>query len=236
MPRPAAALLLLLLPLARLPAQGPPTEPPQLLVLQLWSELDPPRGGWAAVPVPGEEGAQAAEAAGQATRRLLEEARQVLSLMVYGCRFRYVPADNARGVREEFVLEALGEVGWGEPALRVLDTELREERLHARLEYRLSEAQARRRAAWSSNTVPSAAGTGEGDLFQGPAGKHAALEAALREAVRGHLRPRLFSRPREVRGELLLWSEPRTVVQAGRYRSTAAARLRVTQVIPYRIF
>ena len=223
--RYAAALCLLLLPLPRLPAQAPPTEPPQVLTLQLWCELAP-------MDHPGAEPLDPMEA----SRRLLEEARQVLSLMVYGCRFLYVPADGARGIREEFRLEAVGEVAWGDPALRILDTEQREDRLHARLEYRLSETQGRRRAAWSSNTIPAATATGEGNLFQGPGEKRTALESALREAVHGHLRPRLFSRPREVRGELLLWSEPRTIVRTGRYLSTVTARVRVTQIVPYRIF
>ncbi len=235
MSRPAAAAALshllglllggLLLTAPPLAVRALPREAPQTLDLRLWCELEPmdaPVGE----PLDGEE----------AARRTLEEARQVFSAMIYGYRFLYVPADEARSVREEFRLEPIGEVAWGDPALRILETERRDGRLYARLEYRLAESQAARRAAWSSNTIPAAAGTGEGSLFRGPGQKRTALEAAIREAIRNHLRPKIFNKPREVRGEVLLWGEPRTLIRASAYVTSIEARVRVAQLVPYRIF
>jgi hypothetical protein len=196
-----------------------------VLTLELWCELEP-MGGEQETPVSEE----------QAARRLLEEARQTLSAMLYGYRFLYIPADSLRGVAETFQLEPIGEIAWGDGRLRILSTERHDGRLYARLEYRLEPAQSARRSAWSSNVIPQAAGDGTGSLLAGPAEKQTALRAAIREAIRNHLRPRILNKPREIRGEVLLWSEPRTVVRAGLYQTRAEVKVRVTQVVPYRIF
>ncbi len=221
----SAALLGCLLGSLLLARFLPAQEAGELISLHLWCELEPL--DWQGEgPLGGE----------QAARRLLEEARQVFSAMIYGYRFFYVPADAARGVAEQFRLDPIGEIAWGDPRLQILQTEEREARLYARLDYRLDAAQLARRSAWASNTIPQASGSGEGSVFRGPAEKRAALQAALREAVRNHLRPRLFNKPREVLGEILLWNEPRTIVRSGAYLTTVAAKVRLTRIEPYRIF
>ena len=98
--------------------------------------------------------------------------------------------------------------------------------------------QAARRRAWQSNTVPTAAGVGGSSLFAAPApeGKRRSLEEALKQAVRNHLRPVVFNKPREVRGELLLWQAPQVIVDSGQYLSRVDVKLRVQEIRPYSFF
>jgi len=198
------------------------------LELEIWCELEPMIQESDIYPLSDAE----------ARRRVLEEARALLSVMIYGARFSYTPADAQRRQAEQFLLTPVAELSWGDSRLQIAEAEVREARLYARVRYDLRDFQAARRRAWQSNAIPTAAGTGHASLFASPApaGKRRSLEAALKEAVRNHLRPVLFNKPREVRGELLLWEAPRVVVDAGDYLTAATVKLRVQEVRPYSLF
>jgi hypothetical protein len=76
-----------------------------ILVVEVWSELDPLVADGGERPVPREV----------AIERLLEEATLVLSGMIYGFRFRYVPSYRAREIAEEFELEPYATIVRGHP-------------------------------------------------------------------------------------------------------------------------
>ena len=65
---------------------------------------------------------------------------------------------------------------------------------------------------------------------------YAAMANAVKEAIRSYLRPRLLNKPREVRGELLLWELSATYLAAGEYHTRVVTRLRIDSVIPYRLY
>ena len=67
-------------------------------------------------------------------------------------------------------------------------------------------------------------------------GKRASLEQAAKEAIRNHLRPIHANQPREIVGELLLWSEPRVVIKSGAYLTVAQVKLKVRDVRSYSLF
>ena len=81
------------------------------LSLRLWCELEPMVQEYEDYPLSTEE----------AQRRALEEAREILSGMVYGYRFRYTPGDRVRSIEEEFLLTPVAEIRWGDPNMRVAD-------------------------------------------------------------------------------------------------------------------
>ncbi len=219
----AALLLLLLLPASSLQATAY-----DQLELEVWCELEP--------MIQESDDYPLSDAA--ARQRVLEEARTLLSAMIYGVRFSYSPADARRRQAEEFQLSPVAELQWGDPRLQIAEAEVRDARLYARVRYDLQDFQAARRRAWQSNAIPTAAGIGRASLFaaSAPAGKRRSLEEAFKEAVRNHLRPVLFNKPREVSGELLLWQAPQVVVDAGDYLSKAAVKLRVQEIRPYSFF
>lgn len=198
------------------------------LSVRLWCELEPLV----------EEGSQYPLSREAAQRRLLEEARGVFSDMIYGLRFRYTPADNAREIAEEFTLEPVAELRWGDPALRIADAWQQDGLLHAKVTYRLADFQQARRRAWQSTAIPVAMGSGEANLFilPGPAGKRASLEQAVKEAIRNHLRPIHPNKPREIAGELVLWSEPQVVIRSGAYLTVAQVKLQLREIRSYSLF
>jgi hypothetical protein len=219
----AALGFLLLLPSASLRATAY-----DQLELEVWCELEPMIQESDAYPL----------SADAARQRVLEEARTLLSVMIYGARFSYTPPDAQRRQAEQFLLTPVAELAWGDPRLRIAEAEVREARLYARVRYDLQDFQAARRRAWQSNAIPTAGGTGHASLFAAaaPTGKRRSLEEALKESVRGHLRPVLFNKPREVRGELLLWEAPRVIVDAGDYLTLVNVKLHVREIRPYSFF
>ena len=198
------------------------------LELEVWCELEPMIQESDDYPLAPDE----------ARRRVLEEARGLLSAMIYGVRFVYTPPDAQRHTAEEFLLTPVAELNWGDPHLSIAGGEVRDARLYVQVRYDLQDFQSARRRAWQSNAVPAASGTGGASLFAGPApqGKRRSLEAAMKEAVRNHLRPVLFNKPREVTGELLVWQAPQVIVDAGQYITTLTVKLRALEIRPYSFF
>ncbi len=227
-PVPSLAALSLSLILLLLPAAFAAATAYDQLELEVWCELEP-------MIQESEDYPLSADAARQ---RVLEEARILLSVMIYGARFSYTPPDAQRRQAEQFLLTPVAELNWGDSRLRIAEAEVRDARLYARVRYDLQDFQAARRRAWQSNAIPTAGGTGHASLFASaaPAGKRRSLEEALKESVRSHLRPVLFNKPREVRGELLLWEAPRVIVDAGDYLTTVNVKLRVREIRPYSLF
>jgi len=198
------------------------------LELEVWCELEPMIQDSEDFPL----SAQAAR------ERALEEARQILSAMIYGASFTYVPPDAQRKTMEEFILTPLAELKWGDRRLRIAQAEVRDDRLFARVRYDLEDFQDARRRAWDSNSIPTSTASGRYSLFSGPApeGKRRSLQEALKQAVRAHLQPVLFNKPREVRGELLLWQPPRVILDAGDYVTFLTVKLRVREIRSYSLF
>jgi hypothetical protein len=228
LPAGLAALSILTLSLLLLCPAGLPAASYDQLELEVWCELEPMIQESDDYPLSTEA----------ARKRVLEEARALLSAMIYGVQFSYTPSDALRRQAEQFRLTPVAELAWGDPRLRVAEAEVRDARLYARVRYDLQDFQSARRRAWQSNAVPTAGGTGHASLFASaaPEGKRRSLEEAFKEAIRNHLRPVLFNKPREVRGELLLWQPPRVVVEAGEYLTAAVIKLRVQEIRAYSFF
>jgi hypothetical protein len=200
---------------------------PDRLFIRPWIELEPlVRIGPGPYPIPVET----------AEKTLLEMGRVLLSAMVYGWDFSYEPGDKARGVQERFLLTPLAQVPWGSPRLRVVETDVSEVRLWARISYALDEQESRRRAAWDSGTADLATGQGTAPLQLGDAGRTASLESAVRDAIRRSLDVRYVNKPRQITGEVVLWTDPTVLVRSGAYLTSATVKLLVRELIPYRIF
>jgi len=197
------------------------------LFVRPWVELEPlVRIGPGEYPIP----IPAAE------RKLLEEARVLISGMVYGWSFDYTPAVKSRGVAESFTLVPTAQVPWGSPRLRVVETEPSDLRLWARVSYAMNADEAARRSSWESGTAETSTGEGQASMMQGPPGKMASFREAVRNAIRLNLRARLPDAPRQVTGEVVLWEDPATTVHAGVYRTIAKVKFQVREIVPYRIF
>ncbi len=211
--------LILTLPLEAAPLHN------EIISLHLWQETEPMI--WT------QEKPRAKE---ETYRELLQEASDILSGMLYGYDFYYVPYDKSRNIAEEFKLTPLARVHWGDPNLKIAATERRGNRIYVKLNYYLESFQEARRKAWSSNTFPIVSGSGRGNFFAGTTAKSGSISQAIKEAIRNHLRPRVFNKPREINGQLLIWKEPRIIIEKGSYLTRVTIKLRVSEITPYRIF
>ncbi len=211
------AVLLALLAAAPAGASGP------LLEVPVWTEIEPPLS---IVP----------ESPEALRLRLLEQARAVIGAMIYGYRFVYTPSDRARGVADRFEITPLGEVRWGDPRLSVAWLLRQKDRVSGRIAYELADFQSARRRAWGTNTLPTATGRGEQSLFAGPDARQESLTRAIEQAIRDYARGRMDNKPRELRGEVVIWEPPYTVFGAGTYLTTVKVKLRIEEAVPYRVF
>jgi hypothetical protein len=196
------------------------------LILDLWTELEP-------MIMEGEEHPVSPTTAAE---RMLEEARILLSAMIYGYRFVYTPSDVLRGVEELFELIPIAEIPWGDPRLEILFTERQGNRLQAKIAYGLVEHQRNRRSAWASNMIPLSGGTGAESVFQGQSARMDAYRDAVKQAIKEYARARFLNKPKELRGDVLLWGEPYTVISQGAYTTQVSVKLRLASHTPYRVF
>ncbi|HVP18517.1 MAG TPA: hypothetical protein VMU36_05925 [Spirochaetia bacterium] len=172
----------------------------------------------------------------KAERALLEDARVLLSGMVYGWSFDYTPANRARQVAETFTLTPTAQIPWGSPRLRVVETEAADEKLWARTSYSMDDAESARRASWESSAADLSQGEGKASAMKGPEAKMLSFQDAVRDAIRLDLRTRYLDAPRQIRGDVVLWEDPMAAVRSGMYRTVVKVKIVVRELVPYRIF
>ena len=224
--RAASASLILLL-WASLPVGAQASQSDNRLFVRPWVELEPlVRIDTGEYPIP----------AATAERKVLEEARRLLSGMVYGWSFDYTPTNKARGVAERFTLTPIAQIPWGSPRLRVVETQTADSRFWARTSYVMDDAEISRRASWESGSADLSQGEGKASVMKGPDAKELSFQDAVRDAIRLDLRTRYFDAPRQIRGDVLLWDDPSASVRSGMYRTVVKVKIMVREVVPYRIF
>jgi hypothetical protein len=221
--RRCAALLLVLFCSSLL--QANPTDY-GLLVEEFWYELEPLVKFDDEYPIEEET----------AVQRLLELARYVFSGMIYGFTFSYTPADAARKISEEFNLEPVALISWGDPNLEVMDTRVEERRLYARISYTPREFQQAWLAGWDSNEIPAAAGEGRSSFIRDRLDKVPVIEEAVKQAVRDYVRKRVFDKPKEITGSVILRNAPIIYSMSGEYMARVGIKLKIDEIQPYRLF
>ncbi len=167
---------------------------------------------------------------------LLKEVRWVISGMIYGFDFVYRPSDNKRAVEEIFQAELKAEIPQGDPALRVRETRIEEDRVFLDIRYLLRGSQELMRRSWMSNTLPDCEGTGKGRYFTGPEEKITAYKEGMKNAIREYLRARKYNKPKEIRGELLLYEIPRVIIKSGDYLAWVKIKLSIKEIKDYRVY
>jgi hypothetical protein len=175
-------------------------------------------------------------------KRALEEAAMFFSAMLYGWSFEHEIGERARRVPENFELEALGSVAWGDSRLRVTDARREGTLFFMWVDYRLDEDQIRRMRVWRSGTIQSSHALGYGPL--GGAVeigdwmriKRTALEDAARAAVRSMLQAGERNRPKHARGYIALESFPAYRLVSGRWQVSARFRIEITEIIPFSVY
>jgi hypothetical protein len=174
-----------------------------------------------------------------ASRWAREDAAAAFSGMIYGWSFVYEPGERARSIPESLELEARGEVQAGDSELSVTDTAVRDGVFYMTADYPLDHARQNRMRQWRSAAVSRVQATGYGPL-QGWAGvtdrrqiKEAALQDAMKKAVRQKIRLTERNRPRAVTGLIALSKFPLYRMNNGQWAATAEFRIEITETIPF---
>lgn len=171
--------------------------------------------------------------------RMLREAQYTLSGMIYGWDFTYTPAYPAREVERVFQLTPIGSIRWGDPRLALRDFQdlrRRDNALYGQMDFVLSDTDRARLASWDRLETARGGGIATMPLQQGLPGKLAAIEEAVAQAIRDHLRSRTFNRPREVVGSVLLERPPRIRTVSGAYEAEVRIFIRIDEVLEYLVF
>jgi hypothetical protein len=189
-----------------------------LLAIEIWCEVQP----MAFSPDADNTGHET-----DAYQELLEEARLIFSGMIYGYTFTYIPLDKAHGVNELLEIKPVAEIAWGDKNLKFVSGDFADNRLYGRFTYTLAGFQNARRESWQT--------LGEGKQYLGADGKKLSREQAVKAAGRNFLRPRLFNKPREIRGEIVFLESPQMNIDAGAYVSLVKVKINIREIIPYSI-
>jgi hypothetical protein len=171
-----------------------------------------------------------------AIKRLLEEAQWVFSSMIYGFRFEYIPYDKARGVVEEYTLEPVHQIPWGDPGMTITNGRYESGVYYADISYKVSEPQLPWVHSWESNILNDIISIGTGSLFSGIDGKIDSIRNTVKQALRDHLRPQIYNKPRKISGAARLSSVPTFAMTAGEYRCKARVTLNIDEILEYRIY
>ncbi len=222
--RTGLAVACLLLACAGFPATP---EAPRVLQAPVWVYAE---------RVPGSSGAEDVVNDAPPLDRLDSVSRFVLSGMVYGWKFSYVPYDKKRGVAEEFSLEPLAEIAADDPRFAILHLKPSYPRLLCVAEYSLDDSHARWITHWDSTVFRTSKGRGSGERVDETNGIRAAYAGAIRSAIREHARKLEKNKPKEVTGEVLLRENPRLFPDEGRFVAEVRVLINVREVVPYRSF
>ena len=212
--------LFLLTAAGPLPAYSDDTD---MLTGEFWTELDP-------VVDFDHSGVLSQETA---VRRTLEEARIVLSGMIYGFDVRYVPLDLAREVEEEMEVLPRALIPPGDVNLRVLNVRIRENKYFVQIRYNLQPHQIQRLKAWSSNTLESIGGRGTVSLQGGYKAKFESFDQGIKNALREYLRPMIKNKPRQISARVVFAEPPYATIDAGGYHSSVRIKIDLREVQPY---
>ena len=174
---------------------------------------------------------------------LLEEMQAVFSGMIYGWSFTYRPVDPERKVEEFLDMAPLGRIigSTGDKATaRALAVATRIDEktgiLTVTFRYYLQPYEAARRQAWASFNLDQASGTGKAKVVDRLESRLDALRQAAKESVRNLLRPKIYNRPQEIRGEAVLREVPRYYIQSGQYVCSAKFQVRILKVREYPLY
>ncbi len=166
-----------------------------------------------------------------------EEARRWFSGMIYGYKFSYEPSDLNRQVEEVMDLLPLGEIPWGDSALKFLDSRVMEKegRIYLRFTYDLSRSQITQLDSGRRQTLKPAGGRGGvQDKFL-LSDRWDALKMGLKEGIRSYLRPREYNKPRRITGEIFLRRPPSILNSQGQIFATTDFYLHVQEIREYLI-
>ena len=205
--------------------------------LPLWAELDAYPG---LVPFDEEnEGEKSIQNEGQfdyPVKQMHKIAPFIISGMVYGWNFVYVPLDKARGVEEYLEVTEIVSSDVIKGGISYLSPWISENNLNCWVEYSRTDSQVQNYNLWSSIKNPVIGGIGYASVEKGFEGIEEAAREALKDAIRSYYRKTIKNKPKEINGAVLIRSFPTLGISSGRYVINLDFFLECGKIIEYSVY
>lgn len=201
----------------------------ELIRIPLWASLD-------AYPENSEANTSKDNIFSYPVSQLKKTAPFLISGMVYGWDFVYVPSDKARGVEEYFEIKEIQDFDIYKSQIKYTLPELDETRLYVWCEFQKNKHQIQNYQHWNSIQHPVIHGQGYGNISDGFDGFTDAAKDALKNAVREHYRKIIKNKPKEITGSVLIKNEPQTGVISGKYTIKLDFFLEYGRIIEYNCY
>lgn len=177
------------------------------------------------------------DALAMSVRKIKEISPFILSGMVYGWKFEYVPYDKARGVQEYFEFTPVRTLTEAEiESITYAKPWIKDSILNCWVEYRRTDSQLHIYRGWQSILNARIKGEGYARLSDGFEGIQKACGEALKYAVRNYERKLIKTKPKEISGTVLMSQPPKIGVDAGRYKVTLDFFMETDKIIEYKTF
>lgn len=220
-------LLLLIIESAFLSGQTPSVV--RHIRIPLWAELD-------AYPELEEAQDLSAGQFDYPIKSVKQVAPFLISGMVYGWNFVYVPSDKARGVEEYLDIEEIVPGDVLVPGISYASPWFQNNRFNCWCEYTRNDSQIQSYNLWNSIKNPVIHGVGYGELRKGFDGLKDAAYDALKNAVREHYRSVIKNKPKEITGAVLIRDIPTIGITSGRYIFNLDFFLECGKIIEYSVY
>src|SRR5574344_2102359 len=194
--------------------------------IPLWAELD-------AYPGLAEAQNTSAGVFDYPVSRIRQLAPFLISGMVHGWEFSYTPSDRMRNVEEYFEFSDIQPLGEEENNISYSDPWVEDGKVNCWTEFTRTRQMIRDYSLWSSITNPKIAGIGYGKIEDGFDGIREAVQEAVKNAIRSYYRTRIRNKPKEIRGKVLVRSEPLIGIDQGRYKVQLDFFMESGRILPY---
>lgn len=164
---------------------------------------------------------------------LFKEVQWILSGMIYGFWFEYVPSFRLRGVEEDFILQHINLIQLGDPNLRLTSIAKNAHWMNLTFEYALSSVQQRRMHIRYDSGIVHARGIADSELFWGFDSRRIALIASIKNAILQKMRILYRSRPQKISGELFLRYPAQISIESGMWRAITDVAMHNKEIIFY---
>lgn len=163
----------------------------------------------------------------------VEDIIEVVSGMIYGWNFTYVPSDFLREIDEIFTLEPVALIKKGDSNMRFKDNWVKDHIMYQNIVYYLADFQKKRIKSWNSSVIPNSTGEGENSMYQ-ENGKSLALREALKDSIKKEFQSRGKDKPRSIEGQIILRETPRLYMNSGAYKSQVGVLLLYKDIMEYK--
>ncbi len=163
----------------------------------------------------------------------VEDIIEVVSGMIYGWNFTYVPSDFLREIDEIFTLEPVALIKKGDPNMKFRDNWVKDYIMYQNIVYYLADFQKKRIKSWNSSVIPNSTGEGEYSIYK-ENGKSLSLKEALKDSIKKEFQSRGKNKPRSIAGQILLSENPRLYMNSGAFKTQVEVLLLYKDIMEYK--